>query len=59
MASRERLSKGYVLMLNAISSADADVVQPKKLILYRVSTYWEVERIVERRETDETVSVWP
>ena len=46
-------------MLNAFSSADAAVVQPKKLIKYRRSTHWYVERVVERREKDETVSIWP
>ena len=59
MASNENLSNRYFLMLNATSSADADFVQPIKLIQNRRSTYWKVERLVERRETDETVSVWP
>ena len=50
---------GILFMLNATSSANADFVQPKKLIQNRRSTYWKVERLVERQETDETVSVWP
>ena len=57
MASRDRPLIGYFSVLNSVSSADADFGQPK-IIKYRRSSYWEVERLVETRERNGTVSVW-
>ena len=58
MASRNKPQRGYLFELNANSSADADFVWRKKIIKYTRSTFWEVERLVERRERNKAVSVW-
>ena len=60
MASRDRPSKGYFSVLNVVSSADAEFVEPKKRNKNRDrrSSYWDVERLVERRERKGTVSTF-
>ncbi|KAJ7393813.1 hypothetical protein OS493_003479 [Desmophyllum pertusum] len=53
MASRDRPVEGFYSALNAVSSADADIMEPKNKRVNRrrtAGTYWEVERLVERRE---------
>ena len=62
MASRDKPSKGYFSFLNVISSADADFFfEPKRRKKNggRRSSYWDVERLVERRERNGTVSMFP
>ena len=59
MARRDKPSTGYFSVLNVISSADADFFfEPKRRNKNRSgrSRYWDVERLVERRERNGTVS---
>ena len=61
MASRDKPSNGYFSVLNVISSADANFFfEPKRRNKNggRRSSYWDVERLVERRERNETVSMF-
>lgn len=61
MASRDRPVEGFYSALNAVSSADADIMEPKNKRVNRrrtAGTYWEVERLVERRERSGAVSVF-
>ena len=59
MASRDRPSEGFLSVLNVISPTDGDFVEPKKKNKSRknTNTYWEVERLVDRRERNGTVSM--
>ena len=61
MASRDKPSKGYFSLLNVISSADANFFfEPKRRNKNggKRSCYWDVERLVERRERNGTVSMF-
>ena len=58
MASSDKPWKGYFSVLNVPASADADfVLEPKRRSKNRGrrSSYWDVERAVERRERNGTV----